>query len=70
MLVKNSALPHLMRTWDEPVNRPLNIQYDDDPILLLFPATQPLPAGLLRESVLHCYAQYCNVVRERLLIDQ
>ena len=27
-------------------------------------------AGLLRESVLHRYAQYCNVVRERLLIDQ
>ena len=25
--------------------------------------------GLLRESVLHRYAQYCNVVRERLLID-
>ena len=27
-------------------------------------------AGLLRESVLHRYAQYCNRVRERLLIDQ
>ncbi len=27
-------------------------------------------AGLLRESVLHRYAQYCNVVRGRLLIDQ
>ncbi len=26
--------------------------------------------GLLRESVLHRYAQCCNVVRERLLIDQ
>jgi len=29
-----------------------------------------ITAGLLRESVLHCYAQYCGVVRERLLIDQ
>ncbi len=27
-------------------------------------------AGLLRESVLHRYAQYCNVVRRRLLIGQ
>ena len=35
-----------------------------------FLATQPLPAGFLRESVLHRYAQYCNLVRERLLIDQ
>jgi len=26
-------------------------------------------AGDLRDSVLHRYAQYCNVVRERLLID-
>ncbi len=26
--------------------------------------------GLLRESVLHRYAQYCNLVRGRLLIDQ
>ena len=30
----------------------------------------PLSAGVLRESVLHRYAQYCNVVRRRLLIDQ
>jgi hypothetical protein len=29
-----------------------------------------MTAGLLRESVLHRYAQYCNVVRGRLLIDQ
>ena len=28
-----------------------------------------LPAGLLRESVLHRYAQYCNLVRECLLIN-
>ncbi len=28
-----------------------------------------LPAGLLRESGLHRYAPYCNVVRGRLLID-
>ena len=27
-------------------------------------------AGVLRESVLHRYAQYCNLVRGRLLIDQ
>ena len=27
-------------------------------------------AGLLRESVLHRYARYCNVARGRLLIDQ
>jgi hypothetical protein len=33
-------------------------------------AIQPLPVGLLRESVLHRYAQYCDVVREHLLIDQ
>ena len=33
-------------------------------------STQPLRAGLLRESVLPRYAQYCNQVRERLLIDQ
>jgi len=26
-------------------------------------------AGLLREQVLHRYAQYCNIVRGRLLID-
>ena len=30
----------------------------------------PMAVGLLRESVLHRYAQYCNVVRGRLLIDQ
>jgi len=30
----------------------------------------PFVAGLLRESVQHRYTQYCNVVRERLLIDQ
>ena len=29
-----------------------------------------MAVGLLRESVLHCYAQCCNIVRERLLIDQ
>jgi len=34
------------------------------------PSTQLSPAGLLRESVLHRYAQSCNMVRERLLIDQ
>jgi hypothetical protein len=51
VLAKTFAPLHLVRTWDEPVNRPLNIQYDDDPILLLFPATQPLPAELLRELV-------------------
>jgi hypothetical protein len=28
----------------------------------------PSPAGLLRESVLHRYAQFCHLVRERLLI--
>ncbi len=28
----------------------------------------PMAAGLLRESVLHRYAQYCNVVRGRRLI--
>jgi hypothetical protein len=28
----------------------------------------PMAAGLLRESVLHRYAQYCNVVHGRLLI--
>ena len=27
-------------------------------------------AGVLRESALHRYARYCNVVRGRLLIDQ
>ena len=27
-------------------------------------------AGVLRESVLHRYAPYCNLVRERLLINQ
>ena len=70
MLVKNSALPHLMRTWDEPVKGPLNIQCDDDRMPLSFPAAQPLPAGVLRESAPHRYAQYCNVVRGRLLIDQ
>ena len=30
----------------------------------------PFVAGLLRASVQHRYTQYCNVVRERLLIDQ
>jgi len=30
----------------------------------------PVAAGLLRDSVLRRYAQYCNVVRGRLLIDQ
>ena len=29
-----------------------------------------IAAGLLRERVQHRYAQYCKVVRERLLIDQ
>ncbi len=29
----------------------------------------PMAAGLLRESVLHRYAQSCNVVRGRLPID-
>ena len=27
-------------------------------------------AGHLRESILHRYAQCCNFIRERLLIDQ
>jgi hypothetical protein len=26
--------------------------------------------GLLRELVVHRYAQYCTIIRERLLIDQ
>ena len=34
------------------------------------PVVSPMAAGLLRETVLHRYAQSCNDVRERLLIDQ
>jgi len=33
-------------------------------------AIDSVSVGLLRESVLHRYALYCNVVRGRLLIDQ
>ena len=68
MLAKNFALPDLVRTWDEPVKRPLNMQRDDDRMPFSFPAAQPLPAGVLRESALHRYAQHCNLVRGRLLI--
>ena len=34
------------------------------------PSMELVAVGLLREQVLHRYAQYCNIVRGRPLIDQ
>ncbi len=45
--------------------RPLSARAD---IRSLFAG--PMAVGLLREQVLHRYAQYCTIVRECLPIDQ